>query len=151
MATYYIAHSAKGTTWKNHKYIKKINGVYYYAKDAASKAKESLGIDTRKELVETAKKTSDEFNSHIGEDVVFTKANGGTYTTDEYLQALDKAYDDLAEKYGNTKLGQAEAKFSIVNKALTKISGSIEENASMHSYRSNKTNPKLRGHSFFDD
>lgn len=29
----FISHSAKGTTWKDHKYIKKINGIYYYAKD----------------------------------------------------------------------------------------------------------------------
>lgn len=33
-----IVHSAKGSTWKNHKYIKKINGVYYYAKDKAERA-----------------------------------------------------------------------------------------------------------------
>jgi hypothetical protein len=151
MNVYYICHSAKGTTWKNHKYIKKINGVYYYAKDTASKVKKSLGIDTRKELVDTAKKTSDEFNRHVGENVVVTDSKGRTYTTDEYLQALDKAYDDLAEKYGNTKLGKAEAKFSIVNKVLSKISGSIEENASMHSYRSNVTDPKLYWYSFFAD
>lgn len=31
-----IMHSPKGTTWKDHKYIKKINGVYYYAKDKIS-------------------------------------------------------------------------------------------------------------------
>lgn len=26
-------HSAKGTTWDDHKYIKKVNGVYYYPSD----------------------------------------------------------------------------------------------------------------------
>lgn len=26
----YLSHSAKGTKWKNHKYLKKINGRYYY-------------------------------------------------------------------------------------------------------------------------
>lgn len=31
----YLEHSAKGTTWskKDHKYIKKVNGVYYYKED----------------------------------------------------------------------------------------------------------------------
>lgn len=29
----YLEHSAKGTTWKKHKYIKKSNGRYYYADD----------------------------------------------------------------------------------------------------------------------
>lgn len=28
-----IIHSAKGSTWDDHKYIKKVNGVYYYPKD----------------------------------------------------------------------------------------------------------------------
>lgn len=28
-----IIHSAKGSTWKDHKYIKKIDGTYYYPKD----------------------------------------------------------------------------------------------------------------------
>ena len=33
-----LMHSAKGSTWKNHKYLKKIGNAYIYAK-AASKAK----------------------------------------------------------------------------------------------------------------
>lgn len=28
--SYYLIHSAKGTTWSNHKYVKKENGKYYY-------------------------------------------------------------------------------------------------------------------------
>lgn len=28
-----IVHSSKGTTWDDHKYVKKVNGVYYYPKD----------------------------------------------------------------------------------------------------------------------
>lgn len=35
----YLIHSAKGTTWKNHKYIKKENGKYIYASRASSTAK----------------------------------------------------------------------------------------------------------------
>lgn len=27
---YVISHSAKGSTWEKHKYLKKINGLYYY-------------------------------------------------------------------------------------------------------------------------
>lgn len=30
-----LQHSAKGTTWKNHKYIKKIGDVYYYKQKAS--------------------------------------------------------------------------------------------------------------------
>ena len=27
-----LQHSAKGSTWKDHKYIKRLNGTYYYPK-----------------------------------------------------------------------------------------------------------------------
>lgn len=48
----YIVHSAKGSTWKKHKYIKIVNGVYYYGKDAKNQGKpkrtvkEKLGLLT---------------------------------------------------------------------------------------------------------
>lgn len=65
----YLEHSAKGTTWENHKYIKRINGTYYYPdsyeggrhlpdgekgestskKDVVSKLEDLTGMD-RKEL-----------------------------------------------------------------------------------------------------
>lgn len=43
-----LTHSAKGSTWKDHKYIKKINGVYYYAKDRI-KEKQQLLEEQKKE------------------------------------------------------------------------------------------------------
>lgn len=33
----YLAHSAKGSTWKDHKYIKKEGGRYYYADEKGNK------------------------------------------------------------------------------------------------------------------
>ena len=27
-----LQHSAKGSTWKDHKYIKRVNGTYFYPK-----------------------------------------------------------------------------------------------------------------------
>lgn len=30
---YFVVHSAKGTTWEDHKYIKRIDGTYYYPDD----------------------------------------------------------------------------------------------------------------------
>lgn len=37
-----ITHSAKGSTWKDHKYIRKENGVYVYAEDLKEKAKNTI-------------------------------------------------------------------------------------------------------------
>lgn len=33
----FLAHSAKGSTWSKHKYIKKVNGRYYYADEKENK------------------------------------------------------------------------------------------------------------------
>lgn len=53
-----IVHSAKGSTWKNHKYIKKIQGRYYYAKDKIAEAKDKFiwehGGKESKEFTEAA-------------------------------------------------------------------------------------------------
>lgn len=38
---YYISHSAKGHTWENHKYVKKIGNRYYYKDDLARGAKKA--------------------------------------------------------------------------------------------------------------
>lgn len=57
----YISHSAKGSTWANHKYLKKENGRYYYTQkdveDNKGKNRESLE-DRRKHFV-TAEKVFD--------------------------------------------------------------------------------------------
>lgn len=33
MTSYYVSHSTKGSTWKKHKYIKIMNGLYFYPDD----------------------------------------------------------------------------------------------------------------------
>lgn len=42
-----LAHSAKGSTWKNHKYIKKIGDAYIYAKAAKKAKKKAKEADER--------------------------------------------------------------------------------------------------------
>lgn len=51
--TNYIIHSAKGSTWKNHKYIKKLNGIYYYTKEQLAKAGKAISDTTLYEHKET--------------------------------------------------------------------------------------------------
>lgn len=50
MGTTYLMHSAKGSTWKNHKYVKKVNGVYYYAKDKVTEAKDKV-VEVAKDVI----------------------------------------------------------------------------------------------------
>lgn len=49
--TFVVEHSAKGSTWKKgHKYIKKVNGKYYYKKDDKNKSKAKTPMVTANEL-----------------------------------------------------------------------------------------------------
>ena len=47
----YLIHSAKGTSWKDHKYIRKVGDRYYYVTK-----KESSKIDVNRQLAEDSKK-----------------------------------------------------------------------------------------------
>lgn len=59
-----VIHSPKGTTWKNHKYIKKINDRYVYEKEKWKKRKEDEELlDYYGEKERRAGK-SDEIDSH---------------------------------------------------------------------------------------
>ena len=94
-----LAHSAKGTTWKNHKYFKKVGNRYYYSHDIKAarnkmKAADQYNMSTRSALKRYQK----------GMKNVTKRANKGyNITADEYY--VDKRYlDDLSaakEKYDN--------------------------------------------------
>lgn len=95
-----LMHSAKGTTWKNHKYLKKIGNAYIYAK-AASKAK--------KKSKEALKQAYDDGIStvHAKRNVnnVSNRHNGGELPP--YLDAAiskgkdAKIWNDVSESYRN--------------------------------------------------
>lgn len=92
MGTTYLMHSAKGSTWKNHKYIKKVNGVYYYAKDKVSKAagkvaevtKDALGFDEEEKAKDLTKKAYD--------------AAIDSYMADEKYKKATWDYEDAKKK-----------------------------------------------------
>lgn len=44
-----ILHSAKGTTWSNHKYIKKVDGTYYYPDDLNKEKEQKNEYDQKDE------------------------------------------------------------------------------------------------------
>lgn len=100
----YLAHSAKGTTWKDHKYIKKVNDRYIYAKD-------SLGITSRQNMKKHQKAANQD--DKILEDL----QNNGIHSVEDAADAVGalagKGYHTVASKkyehdYQKTPLGQFE-------------------------------------------
>lgn len=108
---YDIYHSAKGTSWtkKDHKYIKKENGKYYYkATDASSKTTAQGGgseIDYEKEFEELAKQIGEEQANQLLRYYknINLKAVGSSGTKEDYDAALNKAYEDLFKVVGQAK------------------------------------------------
>jgi hypothetical protein len=150
----YLMHSAKGTTWKNHKYIKKIEDRYYYTKESLSKALNKAGssiketksdLKTRKELGKANKATYDEaFGIKKYVDGVWepeaTTHGSISYSYDKYGNYLGDNYDNkkywelhetaqkAADKYSKTKLSSVEANSKVVSTILNIVYGTSEEN-----------------------
>lgn len=92
----YLAHSAKGSTWEKHKYIKKENGRYYYADDKGNKTSEvSSG------LTATRDGPGYEMDEGDREYMENHKAGKDNRTYEEYMadkQAAIKAADEADKK-----------------------------------------------------
>jgi poly-gamma-glutamate capsule biosynthesis protein CapA/YwtB (metallophosphatase superfamily) len=154
-----LTHSAKGTTWKDHKYIKKINGVYYYTKEELSNAIKSgkvsasqlkSDLDARKELGKINKETNDSVryvingdstgginepltNAHGAISFMYDK-NGKEMDANQYYWNLDQAAKKAAKKYSNTKLSKIEENNKVVSKILDVIYNSSKENEAVSNF-----------------
>lgn len=96
-----LMHSPKGTTWKNHKYIKKVDGRYIYnLKDTAKKKVRDLKYNALEKMdsaihkmkdKEIAKAINETKTAYYDKDkgIVFQSKNGGWFT------ATDMNLDDF--------------------------------------------------------
>jgi hypothetical protein len=133
-----LTHSAKGTTWKDHKYIKKINGVYYYTKEELSNAIKSgkasaselkSDLDARKELGKVNKETNSKRAVAITTaDYTLDSDKDGLTQTSKYIIDLDKRSKIASQKYSKTKLSEVEADKKIVNNILNIVYGPSKAN-----------------------
>jgi hypothetical protein len=127
-----LAHSAKGTTWKDHKYIKRIDGTYYYPD--SYEGGRHLDNDSSEEVENESSFTlsSDEITALANEVIQGNFGNG-----DERKEALGEHYQEiqnrvnelLSQSSGSTKLSSASSETvssgtEAVEEAVTKISSS---------------------------
>ena len=110
VSTKNLAHSAKGTSWskKDHKYIKKENGKYFYSvKKTDSKTSEqpSGTVDYEEKFNELAEQIGQDQANQLLRYYknINLKAVGSTGTKEDYDAALNKAYEDLFRVVGNAK------------------------------------------------
>lgn len=79
-----LQHSAKGSTWKNHKYIKKVDGTYYYPK----------GYKGGKHSDEASGISMDDFEKYLADKF----GEGNEQDKEEYIK---KNFDKLLTKYAD--------------------------------------------------
>lgn len=121
----FLMHSAKGSTWKNHKYIKRINGTYYYP-DSYEDGRHlpegsSSGGDSNEEEESTTGEEKFELSETDIENLAIEvmRGNFGNGKTrrellGEYYQLIqDRVNEKILGPSGNIKL--SDAKESTIN------------------------------------
>lgn len=127
---FYLSHSAKGTTWKKHKYItKKKNDegktVYVYTTKGGSLA-DKIGITTLKRMNELEK----EHRERVPADQERVRKNleaAEKYGTDKDVENAQKAVDKYALEFQTTARDYIRAKETFYNTPLGKGLGSTYE------------------------
>lgn len=116
---YYIAHSAKGSQWKKHKYIKIMNGLYFYPDDyiggrhisdakTTSKKKDSKGKSSSSDKDKDGKKKG--MSSKRLEKLANKVIRGEYGVGQDRMNKLGKKYYKVQNRVNQILLGDAGAK-----------------------------------------
>lgn len=102
----FLEHSYKGTEWKDHKYIKKENGRYYYpdektgGADSTSSRYSKMDVDQLQEEYNIIKKNQEEYYNKAQEMDEIAK----TSDQPEYYRKLASEYRSKVEALGRESI-----------------------------------------------
>lgn len=147
-----LVHSAKGSSWKKHKYIKLMNGLYFYpddyiggrhissAKDTAKKKnkkddKSKSGSSSDKDKKDGKSKLSDKKIEKLANDVIYGKYGVGQ----ERMKKLGKKYDAVQYRVNQKLLGKDRAKAIYDRAQAAKKTSSSSSAKSTSSAKKKKT------------
>ena len=128
MTDNYLIHSAKGTSWKNHKYIKKVGNKYYY-KDEKGELVEGDPSDNGDILTETKESTTSSSKS---------KKSKKSTETDRIKALANKV---MAGKLGQNQLRKATSSKDYI-KVMNTINSKFKKPSSSGSSSKNKEKEK---------
>ena len=99
-----LQHSAKGSTWKDHKYIKKVDGTYYYPKGyKGGKHSDEAGVISMDDFEKYLADKFDEGNEQDKEEYIkknFDKllSNQGRAAAKAAGRAVDVSAEDFDDE-----------------------------------------------------
>ena len=128
MTDNYLIHSAKGTSWKNHKYIKKVGNKYYY-KDEKGELVEGDPSDNGDILTETKESTTSSSKS---------KKSKKSAETDRIKALANKV---MAGKLGQNQLRKATSSKDYI-KVMNTINSKFKKPSSSGSSSKSKEKEK---------
>lgn len=134
-----LSHSAKGSTWKEHKYIKRLNGTYYYpdnyegGRHLPDNEKDDVDVSStsKEEPVETLSSTDIE---NLALEVIRGNFGNGQVRKDllgEYYQQIqnrvNEIYEERASSIKVSEITDEQVKTldKIVEKATTSAAPSL--------------------------
>lgn len=147
-----LVHSAKGSTWEKHKYIKIINGLYFYpddyvggrhisdAKKTTSKTKDKDSKSSSKDKKSDSKTDNKISNSKLDKfaDAVIRGKYG---VGEERKKKLGKYYDKIQNRVNQKLLGNEKAA-SIAKKYGFKLTSSKKSSSKSTSKKATSSKKK---------
>lgn len=136
-----LMHSPKGTTWKNHKYIKIVDGRYIYDKDAHEQDIKDAGKEIYNQIKENRNKSTDflsRSNSELGKAIENARNRNFHYDvrTEEMAQRANLEYvADRADK---------ERPYKTALEVGTKMMNNILKKSSVRYYPINQSGDAIR-------
>ena len=128
----HISHSAKGSTWEDHKYIKRINGTYYYpasyeggrhldsatSKSGSNSSGQSTGVSTAASTDSSqgntepvgALKTTDELSEEDIESLAREVIRGNFANGQDRKELLGEAYQKVQDRVNQILKGSSSSK-----------------------------------------
>lgn len=118
---YAISHSAKGSTWEKHKYVKVIDGVYYYP-NTYEKGRKIESLLKKKNL----KSLKDDGELKTGK-LVDLKKKGKKELSDEDKKKRRKRINRLAKDVISGKYGVGQERMDKLGKKYSRVQNRVNQ------------------------
>lgn len=154
-----LAHSAKGSSWKKHKYVKVIDGVYYYP-IGYTKGRTVETLDSKERLSNTLKEKEMKENRKVAKNEMkgvegkkklgkkrvnklANKVIAGKYGVgQDRMDKLGKKYNRVQNRVNQILLGKAAAKKIAERKKAAAASSKKTTTSKSKSTKTKKTTSK---------
>lgn len=118
--TRFIKHSAKGSTWKKHKYVKVLEGVYFYPNNY--KGGRHIGQAAEAAVKLAAAATGKKLNEKTAEG-----KKGESATEKDGKKLSSKKIDKLAQKVISGKYGNGQERMDKLGKKYAKVQNRVNQ------------------------